>query len=175
MFQPQNVVANPNVLFYKTDSYEHREKLKAIFPYVLGAVTPDILAKRHELAEVRRILRKKEQELKSVQQVTERWRSEIMARVTRARELGLLPQDNRQISTDRGIELLRSVVASAGIETRVTQTSVTIAISELTALQQEESQVSQELSGPSQIFGNVAIAEHGELFPGVLLRFNGIV
>ena len=42
MFQPQNVVANPNVLFYKTDSYEHREKLKAIFPYVLGAVTPGL-------------------------------------------------------------------------------------------------------------------------------------
>ena len=59
MFQPQNVVANPNVLFYKTDSYEHREKLKAIFPYVLGAVSPEILAKRHELVEVRRNLRKR--------------------------------------------------------------------------------------------------------------------
>ena len=156
MFQPQNVVANPNILFYKTDSYEHREKLKAIFPYVLGAVTPDVLAKRHELAEVRRILRKKEQELKSVQQVTERWRSEILARVTRARELGLLPQDNRQLTTDRAIELLRSVVASAGTEARVTQTSVTVAISELTALQQEESQVSQELSGLRRRFSEMS-------------------
>lgn len=148
MFQPQNVVANPNVLFYKTDSYEHKEKLKAIFPYVLGAVTPEILAKRHELVEVRRNLRKKEQELKSVQQVTERWRAEILARVARARELGLIPQGSAQpVNTERAIELLRGVISSAGNETRVTETTVSRAVSELTTLQQEESQVSQELSG----------------------------
>ena len=40
MFQPQNVVANPDVLFFKANTYEHREKLRKIFPYVLGAVTP---------------------------------------------------------------------------------------------------------------------------------------
>jgi hypothetical protein len=38
-FQPQNVVANPDVMFFKADTTEHREKLKTIFPYVLGAVT----------------------------------------------------------------------------------------------------------------------------------------
>jgi hypothetical protein len=47
VFQPQNIVANPDVLFYKADSYEHREKLRTIFPYVLGAVTPETLARRH--------------------------------------------------------------------------------------------------------------------------------
>lgn len=26
-FQPQNVVANPDVLFFKANTYEHREKL----------------------------------------------------------------------------------------------------------------------------------------------------
>ena len=36
-FQPQNVVANPDVLFFKADTYEHREKLKTIFPYVLNS------------------------------------------------------------------------------------------------------------------------------------------
>ena len=43
VFQPQNVVANPDVLFFKADTNEHREKLKNIFPYVLGAVTPQTL------------------------------------------------------------------------------------------------------------------------------------
>src|SRR5262249_6692234 len=38
-FQPQNIVANPNVLFFKSDTTEHREKLKTIFPYILGAIT----------------------------------------------------------------------------------------------------------------------------------------
>ncbi len=55
-FQPQNVIANANTLFYKADSYEHREKLRTIFPYVLGVVTPEVLAKQHELEELRRTL-----------------------------------------------------------------------------------------------------------------------
>ena len=45
-FQPQNIVANPDVMFFKANSTEHREKLKTIFPYVLGAVTAKILQAR---------------------------------------------------------------------------------------------------------------------------------
>lgn len=45
-FQPQNVVANPDVLFFKTNTYEHREKLRKIFPYVLGAITSALMAKQ---------------------------------------------------------------------------------------------------------------------------------
>ena len=33
IFQPQNVVANTEVLFFKTDRYEQREKLRRVFPY----------------------------------------------------------------------------------------------------------------------------------------------
>jgi hypothetical protein len=32
-FQPQNIIANPDVLFYKADTSVHREKLTTIFPY----------------------------------------------------------------------------------------------------------------------------------------------
>jgi hypothetical protein len=42
-FQPQNIVANQNVLFFKADTHEHREKLRTIFPYVLGAISPALL------------------------------------------------------------------------------------------------------------------------------------
>lgn len=62
-FQPQNVVANPDVLFFKANSYEHREKLRKIFPYVLGAVTPALMAKQFELGRARQELRRKEREL----------------------------------------------------------------------------------------------------------------
>ena len=33
-FQPQNIVANPDVMFFKADTTEHREKLKTIFPFL---------------------------------------------------------------------------------------------------------------------------------------------
>lgn len=54
-FQPQNIVANPDVLFFKADTMEHKEKLRTIFPYVLGAVTPEVLAKRWELDQLGRV------------------------------------------------------------------------------------------------------------------------
>ena len=38
-FQPQYIVANPMVLYFNADTSEHRDKLKAIYPYVLGALT----------------------------------------------------------------------------------------------------------------------------------------
>ena len=40
MFQPQNVIANPDILFFKTETSDYREKLKEIFPYVLNAGEP---------------------------------------------------------------------------------------------------------------------------------------
>ncbi|KEI92417.1 DUF3732 domain-containing protein [Clostridium botulinum] len=57
-FQPQHIIANPNTLFFKADTYEHREKLKNIFPYVLGAITNEILFKRKKLEEYEIKLRK---------------------------------------------------------------------------------------------------------------------
>jgi hypothetical protein len=48
-FQPQYIVANPMVLYFNADTTEHREKLKAIFPYVLGALTSEMLAARWEI------------------------------------------------------------------------------------------------------------------------------
>jgi energy-coupling factor transporter ATP-binding protein EcfA2 len=53
-FQPQHIVANPFTLFYKADTTEHRERLRIIFPFVLGAVTVDTLLKQRELKEVAR-------------------------------------------------------------------------------------------------------------------------
>ena len=35
-FQTQNIIANPSTMFYKTDSWEHLQKLKTIFPLILG-------------------------------------------------------------------------------------------------------------------------------------------
>jgi len=89
-FQPQNMIANANTLFYKADSYEHREKLRTIFPYVLGVVTPEVLAKQHELEELRRTLRRKRLELENVRQVSARFLAEMQTYLDRANELGLL-------------------------------------------------------------------------------------
>ena len=48
-FQPQNIVANPNVLFYKADTVEHRNKLRSILALRARGFERRDLAQRHEL------------------------------------------------------------------------------------------------------------------------------
>ncbi len=147
IFQPQNLIANPDVLFYKTDTYEHREKLRTIFPYILNAITPELMAKRHELADLRKELRRKENELATVRQVSERWLAEIKARVSEAKELGFIREPiPHGASREKLVDLLSQVVHSSTDEIRVTTETVSEAIEELVELQNEDSKISMELS-----------------------------
>ena len=147
VFQPQNIVANPDVLFYKADTYEHREKLRTIFPYILNAITPQLLAKRHELSLYKKELRRKEGELDTVKQVSERWMAEIRSRVAEARELGLIKP---LISTNANridlLKLLEDVVNSSTDEILITSETISYAIEELLGLQKEKSDISNQLT-----------------------------
>ncbi len=146
-FQPQNIVANPEVLFFKTETYEHREKLRTIFPYVLNAITPEQMAKRHELVNLRKELRRKESELAIVREVSERWLGEIRARASEAKELGFIQQTIRPEATrEELVDLLTQVVLSSTGEVQVTEQTISEAIEELVELQREESAVSMNLS-----------------------------
>lgn len=146
-FQPQNIVANPDVLFYKADTYDHREKLRTIFPYVLNAISPATLAKQHELSRLRKELRRKKHELSTVKDVSERWIAEIQSRASEARELGLISNvDIDQQTREHLVELLSSVVESTTSEASVTEETINEAIQELLHLQREEESVSLEVS-----------------------------
>ncbi|OGN89436.1 MAG: hypothetical protein A2Z74_06640, partial [Chloroflexi bacterium RBG_13_46_9] len=146
-YQPQNVVANPDVLFFKTETYQHREKLRTIFPYVLNAITPEQMAKRYELISLRKELRRKENELATVSQVSERWMGEIRARASEAKELGFIQQSIRpEVTREELVDLLTQVVHSSTDKVRVTEQTISEAIEELVGLQNEESTASMELS-----------------------------
>lgn len=93
-FQPQNLVANPDVLFYRADTTEHREKLRAIFPYVLGVTTPEILEKQWEYDSLRRAARVLEKEQAAYERASATWRANLGNWVAEAYELGFLPVDS---------------------------------------------------------------------------------
>jgi G:T/U-mismatch repair DNA glycosylase len=145
-FQPQNVVANPDILFFKTNTYEHREKLRKIFPYVLGAITPSLMATQFELNRIRQLLRRKERELKDAQDVSERWLADLKAKFSEAQELGLIPKLEQEASRDEMIELLEEVVARTDLTLAVSTTTISDALSELNSLEDEEREVSRELT-----------------------------
>jgi hypothetical protein len=147
-FQPQNVVANPDVFFFKTETQEHQEKLRTVFPYVLGAITPQLLAKQHDLAELRRELHRKERELAEVRNVSERWLAEMRATVTEASELGLVRQPiPNSASREELIQIIAQVASFPVDQAYATPETIGSAVKELIDLQKEEAQISLELSG----------------------------
>jgi tetratricopeptide (TPR) repeat protein len=147
IFQPQNVIANPEVLFFKTDRYEHREKLRKIFPYVLGAITPSLLAKQHELKRLQGDLRRKERELGDAEQVSAEWVAELTAKITEARELGLLSvSSDSSLTREQMLELLEGIVERTDVALAVSSATISEAISELNALDSEEGVVSFDLT-----------------------------
>jgi len=147
VFQPQNVVANPDVLFFKTNTYEHREKLRKIFPYILGAITPALLAKQHELSRLQRDLRRKERELKDAMDVSAGWLAELRAKMSEAQELGLVETPSTdELTREQMLALLEGIVRRTDLTFAVSSATITDAVHELTNLEREESEVSRELT-----------------------------
>ncbi|EBL9142981.1 DUF3732 domain-containing protein [Salmonella enterica] len=145
-FQPQNVVANPDVLFFKTNTYEHREKLRKIFPYVLGAITSELMVKQFELNRIRLFLRRKERELKDAQDVSAQWLADLKSKYSEAQELGLVPKPQEQLSRKQMISQLEEVISRTDLTLKVTVSTISDALSELNTLESEERLVSRELT-----------------------------
>ncbi|QYD68282.1 DUF3732 domain-containing protein [Paraburkholderia edwinii] len=147
IFQPQNIVANPDVMFFKADTTEHREKLKTIFPYVLGAISPELLQARHELERISRQLRRKEGELKARQASGASWQREGFAWVRLAIEYGLLPA-HTTVPNDWSsiVDLLRAAMQSDTQAAAPTLASMDVTLARLTELRTAESTLVMNLN-----------------------------
>lgn len=146
-FQPQNIIANPDVLFYKAHTYEHRERLQIIFPYVLGALTALTLAKRQELTQLLKELRKKERELSSARSVSQRWVAEIDAKLAKAADYGLYAQISQPQSFEQKLSIIRNIVHKSKTEVQTSLSTIHDSVKELGDLQGSESQLSTQLLG----------------------------
>jgi hypothetical protein len=140
-FQPQYIVANPMVLFFNADTTEHREKLKAIFPYVLGALTPAMLAARWEIERLSREVRRKEAALASTKAAVRAWQNETQAWIHQAVEFGLLPANTSvPIEWPDIVDLLRRVTLADTRTSFVSIESIEPTLAELQALRARESE-----------------------------------
>ena len=151
LFQPQNIVANPDVMFFKADTTEHREKLKTIFPYVLGAVSPEILQARHELDRIKRLLRRRESELRARQASGASWQREGFAWVRLAIEYGLLPaQTTVPNNWPETLDLLRTALQGDPQSVAPTLASMDVIMGRLAELRVAESELAIELNQSRQ-------------------------
>ncbi|SIR38311.1 Protein of unknown function [Rhizobium sp. RU35A] len=170
IFQPQNIVANPDVLFFKADTTEHREKLRIIFPYVLGAVTSQILLARFELDRLGRILRRKEAELRAVVSSTATWQREAQAWLRQAIEYGLLPAGQRiPEEWPQIVDLLRSIVRAKPIEAQPSIEGVDASFVRLSELRRAETVSAGKLSENRQRLKEIhRLIESSEAFGGAM-------
>lgn len=150
-FQPQYIVANPMVLYFNADTTEHREKLKAIFPYVLGALTPEMLAARWEIERLSRDLRRKEAALQTAKNAVRAWQIETQAWIRNAIEFGLLPVET-QIPTEWNevVDLLRRASNANTRASFATLGTIEPTMQQLHALRQEESDAAVNLADQRQ-------------------------
>jgi hypothetical protein len=150
-FQPQYIVANPMVLFFNADTTEHREKLKAIFPYVLGALTPEMLAARWEIERLSRELRRKEAALLSAKSAVHAWQTETQAWIRNAIEFGLLPVETPiPIEWNDVVDLLRRASRANTRASFATLGSIEPSMQRLHALRQSESDAAAQLADQRQ-------------------------
>ncbi|WP_158912690.1 DUF3732 domain-containing protein [Caulobacter sp. S45] len=150
-FQPQYIVANPMVLYFNADTTEHREKLKAIFPYVLGALTPEMLAARWEIERLSRDLRRKEAALQAAKTAVRAWQTETQAWIRNAIEFGLLSVDT-QIPTawNEVVDLLRRAANANTRASFATLGTIEPTMQQLHALRQAESDAAANLADQRQ-------------------------
>jgi hypothetical protein len=146
-FQPQNVIANPDVLFFKADTTEHREKLRTIFPYVLNAVSPSDIASRWEIDRLQKLLRRKEAELAAVLSSVSAWRSEVNAWLNQAVDLGLLDKAVQVPSEWLDVlTLLRSVAENSSRAAKPSISAMEVSLTRLEDLRRKETEAAERVS-----------------------------
>jgi len=146
IFQPQNIVANADVLFYKADTTEHRQKLINIFPYALGAVTPQVLAARQEIEKLKKERERLSRDLANLQNVSDGWKQEINSWISRAKELGLTTYSaNDNDSFEEKVHQLSLIAEKSESDSTVLATNIKDMSDEIILLRKEEQKISSQL------------------------------
>ena len=111
-FLPQHIVANPYALFFKTDTTEHREKLRTIFPLVTGEIDSRTLSIQHQLKALKNQQDGLDRELDEMRNARRVWSAEIMNYYMQAQEYGLLPNSPKPLNSwpvERFVQYLTGV------------------------------------------------------------------
>jgi chromosome segregation ATPase len=143
-FLPQHIVANPFVLFYKTETTEHREKLRTVFPLVIGAIDSAFLQAEHEAEAVAQRIRDRIARLERRSEAARAWEGEAFALYGRARELSLLPEERKPATLAECLVALRRVAATRELPAYQAGSAET-ASDELRALRRRDADLDQQL------------------------------
>lgn len=149
-FQPQHIVANPYTLFYKADTASNQERLRNIFPLVIGAIDRNTLVLRQELKELEVEYARKEKDYNEIKRMNENWFYQLKSYYLQAREYGLLPDSQELISewsTDKFLQALNGVLDQTNDLRQIilNKNATSTAVEELQKVSNEEIEIAREL------------------------------
>jgi hypothetical protein len=89
LFQPQNIIANPTTIFYKTDTLDHLLKLKSIFPLILGYKSFEIIKLEKEINILEKDYQDQKRKYETIQYQYQSWSSDVYNYYSQAINLGI--------------------------------------------------------------------------------------
>ncbi|HGF9379785.1 TPA: hypothetical protein ACJES3_003999, partial [Acinetobacter nosocomialis] len=109
-FLPQHIVANPNTLFYKADSNEHKERLRKILPLALSIVDIEYLNKERSRFTLQKHLESLERKQETKKRNLSAWEGDVEKVWNKAIELGLVQNVEVHNLSDR-INILNELIS----------------------------------------------------------------
>jgi len=92
-FQSQSIIANGNTIFYNTDSFTHIDRLKTLFPLVLGYKSYEILILDEEVKVLENDEKKLLNKIEDLKIRYENWKFELYEYYSEAIKLSLTNED----------------------------------------------------------------------------------
>lgn len=146
VFQNQDIVANQNIIFYKTHAHEHREKLRNWFPYILGAENIDILIARQRMQVVEKRLGQLRKELERARAVSDSWMSNMLGHIKVADEYGLLDEPLSENYDSEGlINVAKLIIENIPDYSKTSLGNIEKANDEIARLEVEDENISAEI------------------------------
>jgi hypothetical protein len=146
VFQNQDIVANQNILFYKTHSHDHRERLRNWFPFILGAENIDILKARQRFQEVEQRLKLLKREFEKASAHSSSWLSNMVSHLKVAKEYGLLGGTSLESAkSEELLSIAKDLIANIPEHTKTNFGDVQNANKELSDLEIEEEHLSTQI------------------------------
>jgi len=146
VFQNQDIVANQNILFYKTHAHSHRERLRNWFPFILGAENIEILKARQRHQEVEQRLKLLKREFDKANAHSSLWLANMLGHLKVAKEYGLLGDSFSESSKpEELLSIAKNLVANIPEHTKTSFSDVQAANKELSDLETEEERISTQI------------------------------
>ncbi|OAT84193.1 hypothetical protein A6P54_02535 [Bacillus sp. MKU004] len=147
VFQNQDIVANQNILFYKSHAHKHREKLRNWFPFILGAESLEILLARQRLWKVERKLKDKNKEYERMQAVANKWAAKLRGHLNIAKEYGLVEKDIQKVTnSEELLSITETVLDNIPMYSTTTYNNISSANREILRIEDEKEEINFKIA-----------------------------